>query len=184
MSNFEVNEYLKEHLEKKEVKKVANDLGVMVYTEPTLSDGRLVSMLKYIERNYRDVYDQLIEKCDETRFNRFTQNGEIKVANLNDDTFADAVFALKNNFCLERIEDIRILGNHLYPKKESVGKNKETTVSMAEARERKPDGQQKGTRPMGEQRRSPKKKKISGGLLLILAGAALVVVLVIALSIK
>lgn len=179
MNNVDVNEYLREHLEKKEVKKVANDLGVMVYTEPTLSDGRLDSMLKYIEKNYREVYDQLIEKCDETQFKRFTQNGKIAVNNLNDDIFADAVFALKNNFCSERIEDVRILGKYLYAQKESAENNKDDAVPVAKTSERKAVGQQKGTRPVGEQRRSPQKKKISGGLVLILGVAVLVVIAIV-----
>lgn len=184
MSNFEVNEYLREHLEKKEIKKIASDLSVMVYTDRTLSDGRLKEMLKYIKTSYPDVYEQLIEKCDESQFKRLAQNGELVVKEINEDTFADAVFALENNFCYERIEDIRVLGKYLYAKKESAEKKKDSTEPVAKTSERKAVLQTKGTRPMGEQRRSPKKKKISGGLMLILAGVALIVVVAIVLIIK
>jgi len=184
MSNFEVNEYLREHLEKKEVKKVASDLSVMVYTDRTLSDGRLKEMLKYIKTSYPDVYEQLIEKCDESQFRRLSKDGELLQREINEDTFADAVFALENNFCYERIEDIRVLGKYLYSKKESAKTKKEDTVAVAKTSERKAVVQQKGTRPVGEQRRSPKKKKISGGLVLILAGVALLVIVAIALIIK
>lgn len=184
MSNFEVNEYLKEHLEKKEVKKVASDLSVVVYTDRTLSDGRLKEMLKYIKTSYPDVYEQLIEKCDESQFKRLSQNGELILKEINEDTFADAVFALENNFCYERIEDIRVLGKYLYDKKESAEKKTDSTAPVAKTTERKAIVQQKGTRPVGEQRRSPKKKKISGGLVLILAGVVMIVVVAIVLIIK
>ena len=96
MSNFEVNEYLREHLEKKEVKKVASDLSVMVYTDRTLSDGRLMEMLKYIKTSYPDVYEQLIKKCDESQFKRLSMDGQLLNKDINEDTFADAVFALEN----------------------------------------------------------------------------------------
>ena len=179
MNNFEVNEYLREHLEKKEVKKVASDLSVIVYTDRTLSDGRLMEMLKYIKTSYPDVYEQLIEKCDESQFKRFTQNGQLIHKEINEDTFADAVFALENNFCRERIEDIHVLGSYLYSQKESVEKERVSSVPVAKTSDGKPVIQQKGTRPMGEQRRSPKKKKISGGLVLILGGIALVMIAII-----
>ena len=184
MSNFEVNEYLREHLEKKEVKKVASDLSVMVYTDRTLSDGRLMEMLKYIKTSYPDVYEQLIKKCDESQFKRLSMDGQLLNKDINEDTFADAVFALENNFCKERIEDIRVLGKYLYSKKESAKKKTDRTVPVAKTTERKAIVQQKGTRPMGEQRRSPKKKKISGGLVLILAGVVMIVVVAIVLIIK
>ncbi|AWW27728.1 MULTISPECIES: hypothetical protein [unclassified Acetobacterium] len=184
MNNFEVNEYLREHLEKKEVKKVASDLSVMVYTDRTLSDGRLMEMLKYIKTSYSDVYEQLIEKCDESQYKRLSQNGQLICKEINEDTFADAVFALENNFCSERIEDIRVLGKHLYSQNESAENKKEVTVPVAKSSERKAVVQQKGTIPVGEQRRSPKKKKISGGLVLILAGLALLAVVAIVLTIK
>lgn len=184
MNNFEVNEYLREHLEKQEVKKVASDLSVMVYTDRTLADGRLMEMLKYIKTSYPDVYEQLIEKCDESEFKRLSKDGQLLNKDINEDTFADAVFALENNFCKERIEDIRVLGKYLYTQKESSEKKKENAVSVAKTSERKAVVQQKGTRPVGEQRRSPKKKKISGGLVLILVGVALLVAVAIALIIK
>ncbi|TYC86548.1 hypothetical protein FXB42_06120 [Acetobacterium wieringae] len=182
MSNIKVDEYFREHLEKNEVENVVSDLCVMVFTDRTLADGRLMEMLKYIKTNYPDVYGQLIKKCDESQYKRFSQNEELIIKDINEDVFADAVVALKNNFCFERIEDIRILGNHLYSKKESVEKKIEDTVA-AKTREGKPVGQ-KGTRPVGEQRRSPKKKKISGGLVLIMAVVALIVVVAIILVIK
>ena len=184
MNNFEVNEYLREHLEKKEVKKVASDLSVMVYTDRTLSDGRLMEMLKYIKTSYPDVYEQLIKKCDESQFKRLSMDGQLLNKDINEYTFADAVFALENNFCKERIEDIRVLGKYLYSKKESAETKKEDTVAVAKTSERKAVVQQKGTRPVGEQRRSPKKKKNSGGLALILAGVALLAIVAIALIIK
>jgi len=178
MSNIKVDEYFREHLEKNEVENVVSDLCVMVFTDRTLSDGRLMEMLKYIKTIYPDVYEQLIKKCDESQYKRISQNEKLTTKDINEDAFADAVVALKNNFCFERIEDLRILGNHLYPQKEGVEKKIEDTVSAAKTREGKPVGQ-KGTRPVGEQRRSPKKKKISGGLLLILGGVALVVIAIV-----
>ena len=184
MNNFEVNEYLREHLEKKEVKKVASDLSVIVYTDRTLSDGRLMEMVKYIKTSYPDVYERLIEKCDESRFKRFSQNGQLIHKEINEDTFADAVFALENNFCRERIEDIHVLGSYLYSKKESAEKEKASSVPADKMSKKKQVVQQKGTRSVGEHRRSPKKKKISRGLVLILSGVALIIVVAIALIIK
>lgn len=184
MNNFEVNEYLREHLEKKEVEKVASDLSVIVYTDRTLADGRLMEMLTYIKTSYPDVYEQLMKKCDESQFKRLSKDGQLLNKDINEDTFADAVFALENNFCRERIEDIRVLGKYLYSQREGAEKKKETNVPAAKTAERKPVERQKGTRPMGEQRRSPKKKKISGGLVLILAGAALLVAVAITLMLK
>lgn len=184
MNSFEVNEYLREHLEKQEVKKVASDLSVMVYTDRTLSDGRLMEMLKYIKTSYPDVYEQLIEKCDESEFKLLSKDGLLLNKDINEDTFADAVFALENNFCFDRIEDIRVLGKFLYSQKESAENKKENAVPVAKTSDRKEAIQQKGTRPLGEQRRSPKKKKISGGLVLILAGLALLAVVAIVLTIK
>jgi len=158
MSNLIINPVLQKHIDEKDIPKIANDLGVIVYSDKTLSDQQLEKTVNYIQSKFPEIYEKLIEQCDEEKFPRVTKDGKILVKEINEDTFSDALFALTNNFCFERIEDVKVLGNSLYPKPQKV---------------------ESAEKSVGESKSPQKKRKKNGEIIKIILGIAVIVVVIV-----
>lgn len=75
-------------------------IGSICYTSRDFSSGEFDEAIKYVESKGIKLKDDMLM-------------GDTTISSIKED-FADAVFELKNNFCDERINDVKIIGKKLY----------------------------------------------------------------------
>lgn len=91
----------------KDVNRLREAMGDICYTNRSFSDGEFDQVLGYIGSKGIDIFDLQL-------------NGKLiseDKSEYSDDDFARAVFELKKNFCLERINDVKKIGKILYKPK-------------------------------------------------------------------
>lgn len=92
-----------------DIKGLRRALGTIIYTDRNFKKGELSDAINYITHNAK--IDKLFEKFDSSiPLISSSKN------NFSDDDFADAVYYLQNNFCYERINDVKKIGTKLYSK--------------------------------------------------------------------
>ena len=96
-------EVIEKGIKNKDIPLLREALGNICYTCTDLSDGDLFENIKYVESHGIKIKDdKLIGKTISSQKSEFT-----------DDDFSRAVFELKRNFCDERIQDVKNIGEKL-----------------------------------------------------------------------
>lgn len=80
-------------------------IGSICYTSRDFSSGEFDEAIKYVESKGIKIKDDML--IGNTTISSTKED-------FTDEDFADAVFELKNNFCDERINDVKIIGKKLY----------------------------------------------------------------------
>ncbi len=103
-------------------------MGNICYIDTNFSTGEFESIIQYIKEqgiSEGELKDKKLEGVLVT---------DQKVSPYTQDDFIDAVSKLKNNFCDERIEDVKKIGKDLYPeinkKVESHHSNKKIVIAL------------------------------------------------------
>lgn len=115
------NETIEKAIKSKNIQLLREYLGNICYIDANFSTGEFDSTIRYI-KNSGISEEELKDKKLE---------GELitdqKAIPYTQDDFIEAVSKLKNNFCDERIEDVKKIGKMLYPKAgtKSVAKKKD-----------------------------------------------------------
>lgn len=85
-------------------------IGNLCYTSRDFSSGEFDEAIEYVESKGINLKDDFLVGVP-------TISSQKSV--FTDEDFADAVFELKENFCDERIQDVKNIGKSLYAKKEA-----------------------------------------------------------------
>lgn len=87
-----------------DINKIRTALGNICYTSRNFSNGEFDTNLEYVLQQGIEIFEQYDGKkllSDENK-------------NLSDEDFSDAVFQLQENFCRQRIDDVKNIGMRLY----------------------------------------------------------------------
>lgn len=106
-------EAIENGIKNKDVKALREAIGSICYTSRDFSSGEFDEAIQYVESKGIQLKDEKLigDPTISSQKDSFT-----------DDDFADAIFELKNNFCDERIKDVKNIGKKLY------GSSKKTIV--------------------------------------------------------
>lgn len=93
-----------------DIKALREAIGSIIYTNRDFSNGEFFEVIKYVESKGIKIKDsELVGTPTITsQKNDYT-----------DEDFAKAIFQLKKNFCDERINDVKTIGEKLYGKNKS-----------------------------------------------------------------
>ena len=114
MEKFEVNSLIRDCIEDENIIGLRIAMGAIAITEkPLKRDEDFSKSLKYIKDKGVDICEEYDEKglIKDTK-----ENGDL----LDEDDFCYAITLMKENFCKERIEDVRYIGEKLYGEKGSI----------------------------------------------------------------
>lgn len=98
---------------KNDVKALREAIGSICYTNRDFSNGEFFEAVKYVESKGIKLKDAELVGASTIS----SQKSEFT-----DEDFAKAIFELKRNFCDERIQDVRVIGEKLYAQKAQVQK--------------------------------------------------------------
>jgi len=121
-------------IQTRDVAALKEAIGNICYTCRDLSDGEL-------ERIIEDVRSEGIKLLDDGIVGKPTISSQ--KSTFTDDDFSRAVFELKRNFCRERIEDVKIIGESLYKSNPIKQERKELDTEIKKASSRVEDNRQK-----------------------------------------
>lgn len=93
--------------EHNDIEEIRNILIGMIYASRDFSDGRF-------DRNYNALKESIKNEIMQEKNDEKYVYGSKPDNELTDDDFARAVFNLRENFCQERIDDVRRVGRVLY----------------------------------------------------------------------
>lgn len=98
---------------KNDVKALREAIGSICYTNRNFSNGEFFEVVKYVESKGIQLKDKELmgNPTISSQKSEFT-----------DEDFARAIFELKRNFCDERIQDVKMIGEKLYGKEIAVVK--------------------------------------------------------------
>jgi hypothetical protein len=120
------NETIEKAIKSKNIQLLREYLGNICYIDANFSTGEFDSTIRYI-KNSGILEEELKDKKLE---------GELitdqKTSPYTQDDFIEAVSKLKNNFCDERIEDVKKIGKMLYPKVETKSVAKKKSIPKKE----------------------------------------------------
>lgn len=152
-----------------DIKALREAIGSICYTNRDFSNGEFFEVVSYVESKGIQLKDaELIgTPTISSQKNEFT-----------DEDFAKAVFVLKKNFCDERIDDVKTIGEKLYGKKSTVDKKKTPDRDRSERIEHnsKPRA---GTSPNLQRHQQNNKIMMTISLVAIIMVLVVVVLLVI-----
>ena len=92
-----------------DIKGLREAVGTLCYTSRDFSSGEFDEVVAYVEKRGIKLKDDKLE-------GELVSEGKTTYT---DEDFAYAVFELKNNFCDERIADVKKIGKALYGKPKS-----------------------------------------------------------------
>ncbi|MCD7828643.1 MAG: hypothetical protein LUG85_08960 [Clostridiales bacterium] len=160
-------EAIENGIKNNDVRALREAIGSICYTSRDFSSGEFDEAIKYVESHGIKLKDSELvgEPLISSRKSTFT-----------DDDFADAVFELKNNFCDERIKDVKTIGKKLYG----------TTPKKAVPKKAAPKGESKrsGSAQNGNGGTSPKgssHQNNNTGMLIGLVAVIVVIILIVIL---
>ena len=100
-------DFMDKDIEKNDVQMLRNRIGNIIYTSRDFSSGDFDAAIKYVESKgiklkepYNSKYELVLNKKDLSECTR--------------EDFAAAVFNLKENFCTERINEVKKIGKYMY----------------------------------------------------------------------
>lgn len=171
MGNYKPNELVEKYIQDGEIENLREAIGTIIYNDRAFKTTRFEDAVKYI-MNIPEL-SQFMED--------FNSNPPLKSHSIGKDQkitekdFGDAVFDLKQNFCTERIEDVKKLGKHLYGAAENkVSENTKPIASIS-----------KVTGNSVKQKNAPSRHKNKNlKLLITVAGVAAVVTIIALLTRK
>jgi len=139
-----------------DVKAIREAIGSIIYTNRDFSNGEFFQTVDYVE-------SKGINLKDSTLIGNPTISSQ--KSEYNDEDFAKAIFELKKNFCDERIQDVKIIGEKLYGKKmQSVILQVDNNTKHANTQERA----RAGTLPNQQSRQQNKPIVIVGLVALVI----------------
>lgn len=163
---------------KNDVKALREAIGSICYTNRDFSNGEFFEVVKYVESKGVQLKDAGLIGCPTVS----SQKSEFT-----DEDFAKAVFELKRNFCDERIQDVKTIGEKLYHKKVAAPKPSDPKPSEPKSAAEQNDYTRQarggaGTRPnhQSHQKNSGKASMVIG----LVAAAVVVIVMIILLVTK
>jgi hypothetical protein len=106
-------------LNDKDIMMLREAFGSLCYAKMDLSDGVFEEQLRYVQSKINIKDDRLIGELIASGKTEFTL-----------DDYADAVFELKENFCDERIEDVRTIGKALAVQRKKEQQEKDTVGTV------------------------------------------------------
>lgn len=107
------NELIEKRLNNNDVKRLRNALGSICYTCRDFSNGEFDRAVHYVEET-RGVKVKEKFNPEPALISKTKPKEEFTL-----EDFGNAVFDLKNNFCDERIEDVKFIGKSMYGNKSS-----------------------------------------------------------------
>lgn len=126
-------EAIEKAIAQKDMKALREAVGNICYTSRDFSSGEFDEAIKYAKEKGMDIKESSLtgKPTISSQKSSFT-----------DDDFAEAVFALKENFCDERIQDVKEIGKKLYgaknQKQEHASNKNQTGTSGQEQNEKMP----------------------------------------------
>lgn len=150
--NFELTDLVDQGIQENDMMCVRRALTSMCPFDRAFTQGKFDNGIEYVLREKGISEDKLYVAFDPTLFPLMRERVDTKDSTLTEDDYTHAVFYLTENFCKERIEDVKKLGRYLFP-----NEGKEPTVNPS--------------------RRSPQRnrQKDTVRLLLIVGGAAVAI---------
>lgn len=118
MSGVISNKLVKDCIERKDIIGLKGAFVAIIFSDRNFSSGNFDSTLKYV---VSETDLKIFESFDGSQL----LSEKIKSGNVTEDDFEEAVYDLKINFCMERINDVKKLGEFLY------GKNMKTQITMS-----------------------------------------------------
>lgn len=108
LTNYVPNEKVLKCIEERDFPALREYIGTIIYTDRAFLHGEFEAAIRY-----------LTEECYLTEiFEKFNENPPLKsksgTMHYKVEDFTAAVYELKNNFCRERIEDVKTIGKDLY----------------------------------------------------------------------
>lgn len=105
MEKIEVMDSIKENVEKKDIKALKSNIKVIINFDKNFSRGYAKVNLDYIKNHGINLYESYDNKglMSSKPQNEYT-----------DRDYTDAIFYLTENFCNERLEDVKKIGEILY----------------------------------------------------------------------
>ena len=132
-------------VEKNDVRSLRESIGTLCYTSRDFSSGEFDDAIKYVENKgiklrepYNGKPELILNKKD--------------LSECTEDDFGDAVFELKENFCTERINEVKKIGKYVYG---PGGKAKKNDKTKPETQTDKPEETQSKTKPEDKVEKQP-----------------------------
>lgn len=126
MEKYDIRELIKESTELGDIESLRRTLIMMIHHDENFSKGYFENSIKYIKENIdSSKKDKIYEKLD-TNIPMILNH---KKDNFTKDDFIDAICRLKQNFCIERVEEVKKIGKALYDNKQEVNSIKIQSTS-------------------------------------------------------
>ncbi len=152
-----------------DVKALREAIGSICYTNRDFSNGEFFEAVRYVESKGIQLKD--VELIGAPTIS--SQKTEFT-----DEDFAKAIFELKKNFCDERIEDVKTIGEKLYGKKSTAEKPKDPQRNMSEPAEHS-SSRRVGTSPKLKSHQQNNRIPMTIGLVAIIVIVVVIILLVI-----
>ena len=169
-NKYYTNKYIDEHLKNKDKKNLIRDISNICYTVSCLN-GNLEKALLYIKDNGVDLYQDFDEK-----YPFVYKEGKNIYAN---EDLGEAIFYLEENFCQERLDDIKKLREclrEMHKKEDEERKQKENIVKKTTGTS--PNVQSRQTKKSSK--KTTENKSLSAEKILTIAVIAVVVIFIAA----
>lgn len=163
--NFELTDLIDQGIRENDMMCVRRALTSMCPFDRVFAQGKFDNGIEYVLRVKGISEDELYVAFDPTLFPLMSERVDAKDSTLTEDDYTHAVFYLTENFCPERIEDVKKLGRYLFPNE------------MKKPEEKVQPRRQLEGQTVNPPRRSPQRNRPSKTvrLLLILGGAAVAI---------
>lgn len=108
MNQYRPNPKISAFIEEKNIPALREYIGSIIYSDRAFLHGEFESAIKYVAEECYLV--ELFEPFNETPILK----SKLGLPNYENSDFTEAIYELKNNFCRERIEDVKVIGKSLY----------------------------------------------------------------------
>ncbi|PRR82000.1 hypothetical protein [Clostridium vincentii] len=170
MSNFKPNNLVKECINNKDIKGLKGALVGIILSDRNFSKGYFDNTVSYIIDNCGS--DMIYEKFD----GEDILSVNIKNSKITEDDFAEAVYNLKDNFCQERINDVKAISKEIYGNK-AIGANKKEVIFTEDK-----DGNNPIKKQISHQREVNQKEENNS--IKVVVGIAVVAAIAVAIAMK
>lgn len=153
-----------------DIKALREAIGSIIYTNRDFSNGEFFEVIKYVESKGIRIKDSELvgSPTISSQKNDYT-----------DEDFAKAIFQLKKNFCDERINDVKTIGEKLY------GDNKtKISKSVQKAESAKVEGQNNKAKAGVDPNLKSHQQKVNPVVVIGLVAVVVIIVLVRLLVLK
>lgn len=115
-----ISDVLKEHIYEGNIEALRRDLIMAINIDENFTKGYFNNCIKYIYDNISpEKKDKIFEE-----FNGMSRISKNEIENLSQDElerkFVEAICKLEDNFCKDRVEDVKMIGKKMYPENTQV----------------------------------------------------------------